>query len=113
MTEREGRERIEKAGREGWMELNLAGKGIKSLPREIGKLTNLRELNLRSNRLRSVPKELGQLTNLNSLDLSANQLRRLPAGSVYGLLGPNGADHILFDKDSGFDRLLQVLLDSA
>ncbi|MFN7717131.1 MAG: hypothetical protein ACK5QS_16905 [Pseudanabaenaceae cyanobacterium] len=39
MTDAELRAIIAQAEREGWTELNLAGKGIKKIPPEIGNLT--------------------------------------------------------------------------
>jgi Leucine-rich repeat (LRR) protein len=64
MEEKELLEIIEEAKRDGRTELDLYGRGIKSLRAEIGRLTNLRKLRLNENQLTSVPKELGQLKNL-------------------------------------------------
>jgi len=61
--------------------LDLIGKRwnqLRSLPPEIGKLTNLPELNLSFNQLNSLPPEIGKLTNLKKLFLSSNQLSTLP-----------------------------------
>jgi hypothetical protein len=44
MTEKEVLEQIEQAARDGGAELDLSNQGIKTLPAEIGKLTNLNEL---------------------------------------------------------------------
>ena len=61
---------IEQAAREGWMELDLRGRGIRELPPEIGQLTNLEALNLASlyekgewhhNQLSQLPDEIGVL----------------------------------------------------
>ena len=70
---------IEKAAQEKATELNLAGKGITSLPAELGKLTNLTRLYLSNNQLTSIPDELGKLTNLTELYLNDNKLTGLPA----------------------------------
>jgi Leucine-rich repeat (LRR) protein/GTPase SAR1 family protein len=79
MTEKEVLEIIEKAARDGWTDLDLSEKWIRSLPAEIGKLTNLTGLNLYRNQLTSVPAELWRLTNLTVLDLGGNQLTSIPA----------------------------------
>ena len=78
MEEKELLEIIGKAARDGRTELDLLGEGIKSLPAEIGQLTNLTVLYLSRNKLTSVPKELGQLTNLTGLYLDENQLTSVP-----------------------------------
>ncbi|MFB2882211.1 hypothetical protein [Floridanema aerugineum] len=44
MTEEELLGVIEQAAREGWTELDLSGKDLTVLPREIGKLTQLKKL---------------------------------------------------------------------
>ncbi|MEM9119214.1 MAG: COR domain-containing protein [Cyanobacteria bacterium P01_F01_bin.56] len=88
MTRDELLDRIEKAARESATELDLAGQNIKDLPREIGKLTQLKVLKLggkfekggyRKNQLTALPSEIAQLQNLSVLDLSANQLTALPS----------------------------------
>jgi Leucine-rich repeat (LRR) protein len=50
----------------------------KSLPSEVGQLTNLTELDLDYNELTSLPPEIGQLINLTELDLRGNELTSLP-----------------------------------
>ena len=60
------------------MGLVLSLNRLKSVPKEIGQLTNLTELYLFENQLTSVPKELGNLKNLKALDLSENQLTNAP-----------------------------------
>ena len=69
---------IEEAAKEKVTKLDLAGKGIKKLPTEIGKLTNLTRLGLGTNELSSVPPELGQLMELESLYLEGNPLKSPP-----------------------------------
>ena len=45
------------------------------IPKEIGKLTNLKWLSLHNNQLTGeIPKEIGKLTNLQQLELSSNSL---------------------------------------
>ena len=52
---------IERAAEEKATELDLSGKYIKSLPSQIGQLTNLTKLWLFGNQLTSVSAELGKL----------------------------------------------------
>jgi GTPase SAR1 family protein len=78
MEEKELLKIIERAARDGRTKLDLSNKGMKSLPAEIGRLTNLKRLYLNRNQLTSVPKELGQLRNLTILDLYNNQLTSVP-----------------------------------
>ena len=70
---------IEKAKADGRTELELAFRGLTSVPAELGQLTNLTTLYLCYNELTSVPAQLGQLTNLTTLDLSRNRLTSVPA----------------------------------
>ena len=79
MDEKEFLEIIEQAARYGWTELNLSGKGIESLPPEIGKLTKLTRLYMGGNRITSLPPQVGQLTNLAMLKLEGNGITSLPA----------------------------------
>lgn len=71
-------QRIASAASSGADKLNLSGLGLKSLPPEIGQLTQLKELYLCDNQLRSLRPEIGQLTKLRELDLKNNQLSSLP-----------------------------------
>jgi hypothetical protein len=48
--------------------------GLKALPPEIGKLTQLTSLILGNNSISSLPEEIGQLTLLKNLDLKYNNL---------------------------------------
>ena len=43
---------------------------IEKLPKEIGKLINLKELNIHGSDLKKLPKEIGRLTKLKKLDIS-------------------------------------------
>lgn len=58
--------------------LGLSGKGLKTLPYEIGKLTNLTRLYLHNNQLTDLPEAIGNLTKLITFVLSNNQLTDLP-----------------------------------
>ncbi|MEH2468140.1 leucine-rich repeat domain-containing protein [Nostoc sp.] len=78
MTNEELLEIIKQAVRDQVTELDLSGKGLTTLPLEIGQLTNLQFLDLNNNKLSSLPPEIVQLTNLQFLDLGSNQLRSLP-----------------------------------
>jgi len=78
MTDKELLEIIDQAAKDGRTELDLSGKNIKSVPPDLGELTNLTWLSLSNNKITSVPKGLGELANLTVLDLSNNQLTSLP-----------------------------------
>jgi GTPase SAR1 family protein len=69
---------IEFAAKRGDVVLDLSKKGLRRIPPEIGKLTNLTRLSLNGNRLTSIPPEIGQLKNLRLLFLGNNQLSMLP-----------------------------------
>ena len=68
--------------------LDLSGKGLTSLPPEIGQLTSLEVLDLGNNQLSVLPLEIGQLINLTSLHINNNQLTELPSeiGQLTGLV---------------------------
>jgi len=51
---------------------------IKSIPKSIENLSELRSLNVSYNNLRTVPKSIIKLTNLRKLNLSHNNLKNLP-----------------------------------
>ena len=78
MTEKEVRQRIEQAAREGATELDLARRGLTALPPEIGQLSQSQRLVLQGNQLTALPPEIGQLSQLQSLSLFNNQLTGLP-----------------------------------
>lgn len=69
-------------------ELDLAGRGLTSLPPEIGRLRNLRSLDLGekigehdrvlSNHLRTLPPTIGSLRRLETLNLASNAVDALP-----------------------------------
>ncbi|BCL37533.1 COR domain-containing protein [Nostoc sp. MS1] len=79
MTNEELLQIIKQAARDNATTLDLSGKGLTTLPAEIGQLTNLSSLDLSENKLTTLPAEIGQLTNLSRLDLRGNQLTTLPA----------------------------------
>ena len=64
--------------------LNLRGKKLRTVPKEVFLFKNLQELNLKKTKIDQLPKEIGDLTNLQILDLSKNELTILP--SEIGLL---------------------------
>ena len=106
MEEKELLEIIEEAAEDGRTELNLSDEKIKSLPAEIGQLTNLKELSLSGNQLTSVPKELGKLTNLRGLDLDFNQIESLPDE-----IGNLAKLNILKLHDNELDKLPESICD--
>ena len=77
MTEKEVRQRIERAAHEGATKLDLSGEGLTFLPPEISQLSQLRELHLYGNQLTALPPEIGQLSQLEELNLSNNQFTDL------------------------------------
>lgn len=62
----------------GLLRISLINKGVKSLPKEIMLLTNIKYLNLYGNKLKSIPREISSLTDLHTLDLSCNLLEFVP-----------------------------------
>ena len=66
--------RINQAALKEASELDLSGLGLKSLPPQVGNLTNLTFLNLEYNELTALPSEIGNLTSLTHLYLGHNQL---------------------------------------
>jgi internalin A len=78
MTDAELLAIIAQAEREGWTELNLAGKGIKKIPPEIGNLTNLTILSLPNNQITAIPDSISNLINLTCLSLEKNQITAIP-----------------------------------
>lgn len=55
---------------------------IRSLPDEIGALTQLKSFSLASGQLRTLPESFGALSELTSLDLADNNVRSLPVSIV-------------------------------
>ncbi len=76
--DREARQRIEKALREGAIRLDLSDLKLTKLPEAIASLTQLRTLYLDNNQLRELPEKIASLTELRELHLENNQLRKLP-----------------------------------
>ncbi|OYD93859.1 hypothetical protein CDG76_17985 [Nostoc sp. 'Peltigera membranacea cyanobiont' 210A] len=70
--------RIEKARREGVIELDLSNMKLTEVPEAIASLTQLQTLNLSSNQLTALPEAIASLTQLQQLDLSYNELTALP-----------------------------------
>ena len=78
MTDAELLAIIAQAEREGWTELDLAGKGIKEIPPEISNLVNLTSLYLHSNHITVIPDAIANLANLTTLNLDSNQITAIP-----------------------------------
>jgi len=57
--------------------LDLSGRNLMTIPKEIGHIPHLTHLNFSGNQLTALPKEIGNLTNLTELNLSENQLETL------------------------------------
>ena len=57
---------------------NLLGNNFKSFPKELTKLKTLDEISLSTNRLENVTSEIGNLKNLRILIMNNNQLKSLP-----------------------------------
>ena len=79
MNRKELLKRIKQAASGQETSLDLADKGIKELPPEIGQLTHLTKLFLHSNKLTSLPPEIGQLSQLKTLQLDDNGLTSIPS----------------------------------
>ena len=91
--------RINQAALKEASELDLSGLGLKSLPPQVGNLTNLTFLDLEHNELTALPSEIGYLTNLTGLGLAGNQLTRLPPEIVEPLAHPRSRTHsVTFPK---------------
>lgn len=74
----EASNRIERAGDESDILLNLAAMDLTVIPHKLFELSNLEILALSNNKLTVIPPELAQLSNLKVLDLSDNQLTAIP-----------------------------------
>jgi Leucine-rich repeat (LRR) protein len=59
-------------------ELNLRDLKLRSLPAEIGQLTQLRKLIIDNNEFPQLPPEIGQLNQLRELSMDCNELTQLP-----------------------------------
>ncbi|MEG4290864.1 COR domain-containing protein [Microcoleus sp. C2C3] len=76
--DREARQRIEEARREGARTLDLSYMELTELPEAIASLTQLQHFDLSRNELTELPDAIASLTQLQQLDLSDNQLMELP-----------------------------------
>jgi Leucine-rich repeat (LRR) protein len=103
MTNEELLQIIEQAARDKVTELDLSGKGLTTLPPEIGQLTNLQTLNLYSNQLSSLPPEIRKVSNLKKLDL-----RRNPVPIPPEILGPKNLNQDPGDVNEILDFYFQV-----
>ncbi len=60
--------------------LNLSGKDLKEIPKEVFMCTNLRKLNLSSNSISRIPLDIQNLRKLEVLNLTDNKLNQLHGG---------------------------------
>lgn len=58
--------------------LDLAGRHLRELPRDISRLVVIEKLGLANNALTALPNEIGRLSCLRYLNLRANKLREFP-----------------------------------
>ncbi|WP_420420688.1 leucine-rich repeat domain-containing protein [Simkania sp.] len=90
--------------------LTLSHSGLKTLPPEIGMLSELHSLNLKYNLLEALPKEIGLLRHLRKLDVSRNLIKEIPSeiGNLtelrYLLLGKNQLEEV----PSAITKLLKL-----
>ena len=66
--------------------LDLTGNNLKTIPPEIGQLTELKTLNLGKNPITSLPDEIANLSNLNTLNLKDTNLSKEEQEKVERLL---------------------------
>ena len=78
MTKEELLQVINVAVDEGWTQLDLTGRGLTSLPPEIGRITSLNALYLSYNQLKAIPSEIIQLSNLKVINLYQNRFEMIP-----------------------------------
>lgn len=89
--------------------LNLSNNQLTELPPEIGNMEKLEEINVENNRLTSLPAEIGKLNMLKKADFSNNRLTALPLelGNLIGVqyLNLSGYDSSKADAIQIKDRL--------
>ena len=61
--------------------IDLEGAPIKVLPKQVGKLVNLRHLGLRNTKIKSVPSSVRKLSRLQSLDVRASGIEKMNSAS--------------------------------
>ena len=83
----------------------MSENGLTSLPKEIGKLKNLRVLECEGNKLEALPEELSKLQNLEILRLGRNQIKDVSAlkkmNNLVTLVVDNNRLRTLDDFDLG------------
>jgi Leucine-rich repeat (LRR) protein len=98
-------------------ELNLQGKNLTVIPKDIGQLAALTALRLDSNAITSLPAELGNCTSLKLLSITKNKLTGLPVeiGKLKSLTNLNVSQNTIASLPSsigGLQKLSTIRLDN-
>lgn len=90
--------------------LDISNLGLRSLPQEIGLLTQLTNLRATDNFIREIPESLGSCIQLTSIRFTNNKLRKLPAcfTSLTNLTGCNISGNQLTRLPDNFGNLTHL-----
>lgn len=89
-------------------ELNVGSNQLEVLPIEVGLLVNLTELFVHNNKLKEIPCQVGNLKQLKTLDVTNNQLIELPAEIIKLELDQFWVDKNPFEIIQRKDRFLSL-----